>query len=101
MRPHDETWTYDGEYRVNAQSSDADASLSELERLEVRGGRDVGRLAAQAPAMVRLLLKYIYQEAECLECRQGVYWDDTTDTRVQPHLADCALQAVLRAAGVL
>lgn len=66
------------------------------------------RLAAQAPAMARLLLAVQWSgrhphdgEPCCPSCQIDLIYDDDETHVVGPHAPDCELAAVLRAAGVI
>jgi hypothetical protein len=109
-KPHEETWEYEQRIgRVVAHVADDDGSSLAQYRLDVAGSNDVGRLAAQAPAMARALLSLEWSTGRdgvprcpsCLQIQPG--WSTTMDIN-QPkmvgHKTDCELVAVLRAAGV-
>lgn len=98
-KPHEETW------EATKQGHVRDVAGGDLLRGEAwEGPPDIerARLAAQAPAMARLLLK--------LEWSGLVFGDSKTcpdcycsrpDGSFGGHAAECELASVLRAAGVL
>jgi hypothetical protein len=101
MKPHEETWYVASPHRVFAFKGEVDdTDNQDEERLEY-DGEDVGKLAAQAPAMARLLLELEWSgragpagdvDGACPSCERE---------RPEPHAPDCELATVLRAAGVL
>lgn len=109
MKPHEETWAFDGVENVRADVSDGPQ-----QRLEVRDA-SVGRLAATAPAMARLLVGLEwgadicigYDNMTALGCPScgGLQNDPGTradfDHHTVGHDPGCVLVAVLRAAGVV
>jgi hypothetical protein len=97
-RPIDETWsTNDGD--VLTGPAEGCERLSYI-RHASWGPGDVearARLAAQAPAMARLLLEMEWGgSCDCPSCHRCQYDDKPEDT----HAPDCELVAVLRSAGV-
>lgn len=105
MKPWEETWRPSMSHPEDIVG-DCDATggmyLFEGDNQDDPPGRYArAKLAAAAPEMARMLLRIVDNEAECPVCRQGVYWDDRTDKREQPHLEACELHAVLRKAGVI
>lgn len=108
-KPHEETWTFDEKFgRVECVTPDVDGEPLYSRRLEVSHLPETGRLAAQAPAMARLLLD-LYTEGhvtqtgsrECVSC-SCTWRERITGKPYEPrHYDRCELAAVLRAAGVL
>lgn len=105
-RPHEETWETNGpkpcDGRVDIVNERCDIgtfwSGAAKDAAEVTGR---AQLAAQAPAMARLLLKLQWAgragpagdiDGACVSCERE---------RPEEHADDCELAAVLRAAGVL
>lgn len=100
MKPHEETWDPDDVVNMAAH---------------VAYSPERRRLAAQAPAMARLLLKLQWSgsapggDTECPSCHADAFvpvFSEGTHGRLVrhddgTHAADCELAAVLRAAGVL
>jgi hypothetical protein len=108
VKPHEETWTSDGE-RVELcedQPPYGSVVVKTVARFLCHAPDDCTEaeralLAAQAPAMARLLLELEWAghpESTCPACGRhsdGLYGDPPE------HAPDCRLVAVLRAAGVL
>ena len=98
-RPIDETWrvyngtagrddvALEGTRDVILESVGACQGFSEQAEARVR-------LAATAPTMARLLLSAYPNDSQCFACHH-------TDSDRPNHAADCALVAVLRAAGAI
>ncbi len=103
MKPHEETWIANVEWPIALVelSEDRDEVVATFDA--PHSMRDVdrarARLAAQAPAMARLLLEIEWSapiggEPACPSCSAFV----NNDHR---HAPDCEIATVLRAAGVL
>ena len=94
-RPHEETWVAEGN-NISTQGPQAKLSIAFCAPDDL-GAR--AQLAAQAPAMARLLLEFqwsdldIYGDSICPSC--GNY------RKLGLHAEDCALGRVLRDAGVI
>lgn len=98
MKPHEETWRVDlsdsGVFRVDT---------TEGERVAIVGdSRERAKLAAQAPAMARLLLKLEWEAEDetgllfCATCA-----GQPQDQGGSGHRKGCEWRAVLRDAGVI
>lgn len=105
MKPHEETWLCESDDGVHFVTTGPDGFRGTFDEPEH------ARLAAQAPAMARLLLSLGAMDVYDTDARgRPVHMDryqcswcegegDSVDT--VPHLHDCTLIATLRAAGVL
>ncbi len=98
-KPHEETWEYVAHYQHIDVPEGGDIGIFVDDRVLDEGEKARLRLAAQAPAMARLLLSLqhpvrgdVYELGCCYFCRAS---------EVQKHATDCELATVLRAAGVL
>ena len=108
MRPHEETWAAasavvvrdDGQWVARFSPSPGVSPDVEAARAQ---------LAAQAPAMARLLLG-IHQRGVTVACTQHNetvcpfcegHFSEEYEPALPTHAPDCALVAILRAAGVL
>lgn len=99
MKPWEETWTDQrfvielGDTGRRIGTFDDDLALG-IEEADPNRDRARARLAAQAPAMARLLLDLAHHSDDdcCLRCDHG---------RGMPHADDCSIGVVLRAAGVI
>ncbi len=87
-KPHEETW--DGSIQWGWVLVEGTASLQPLDGERMR-------LAAQAPAMARLILDIEWSGAR----HGGEPCCPSCDAMVGEHAPDCELATVLRAAGVL
>lgn len=97
-KPHDETWANDdespgwGEIRLVSTPEDVGEGDPESIWIGEFNTPERRRLAAQAPAMARLLLQV--NARECPVCGDAKF-------PTAPHRDGCEFAAVLRAAGVL
>jgi len=101
-RPHEETWKVTQSQLDTVPGYDPVADFANAREGQPEGSyRDVDikrcTLAAQAPAMARLLLSLQWSAGDCPSCGA---WGRRGDVR-GIHTPSCALVAVLRAAGVL
>ena len=103
MKPHEETWEWD---------EGAGSVRLATDRLDVLPGGAHGacdwdparaRLAAQAPAMARLLCTMSNKDGDgaCVCCHEVSCDDPSCNDFPASHAPDCELVAVLRAAGVV
>ncbi len=99
MKPHEDTWTTNANAEIRIENGTLIAGYLRP---------DVARLAAQAPAMARLLLD-LHTEGhltstgsrECVSCA-STWRERITGKPYEPrHYDSCELATVLRAAGVL
>ena len=94
MKPYEETWVRSGAALDTTPGCDAVADFANGFGGPRPGDVPRAKLAAQAPAMARMLLSLHRQigdgEVTCVHC-----------CRWEGHANDCALVAILRAAGVL
>ena len=103
-KPWEETWEYVAHYQHIDVPEGGDIGIFVDDRVLDESEKARLRLAAQAPAMARLLLEIQWggscmsYGSHCPSCHAFLY-DGGPDEL--PHAADCALVAVLRAAGVL
>ena len=98
MKPHEETWVRSGAEIDTTPGCDAVADFANGFGGPRPGDIPRAQLAAQAPAMARMLLSLQWSAGdngcECPSCGEIIGSKDTHDP-------DCALVAVLRAAGVI
>ena len=101
VKPWEENW---GVSRLDATTLDeGDLQCARFTRLHEREQEQVSadraKLAAQAPAMARLLLKHQWVKDESGDGRR--YCPACPMDEEQGHYDNCEILAVLRAAGVL
>jgi len=101
-KPHEEEWEADGAGVYEVQSQDIVGGGSDDHR-HTEASPPRARLAAQAPAMARLLLRLQWSgrnqcdEPQCPSCHGAEWQHGWPQTGHEEH---CELAAVLRAAGV-
>jgi hypothetical protein len=107
VKPWEEEWTADGA-RIDFSKSHYGSACFEPDRDDKGREESLTRakLAAQAPAMARLLMQHEweyseeFQDAICRFCVRGAPGEAEGVERTG-HTSDCPRQNVLRAAGVL
>lgn len=88
MKPHEETWEYDGDHIVMRGTD---------HRLLWPGDSERAKLAAAAPEMATLLRD---MEWSGDDERAGYYCPSCNGLQLKGHRSDCRLEACLRKAGL-